>query len=173
MFGGAIIGEEGAKRDKYYSGVGGNSAVSERILSVTNTRISSTLAKTVFLAYGPYHPTGCASWTTVMFKPWLLSVNRRHYRPLINTRSSSNVAGRVTRLQAGHPSNSISIPGRGKKLYSKSFIPAVVPTKTCIKWVADEFYLMQRGRGGKRTTSLHLMPRLRMSGAVPPNAKEK
>ena len=59
MFGGTIIGEGGAKRDKHYSGVVGNSAEFQSgSLSVTNTRIRSTLANTVLLTYGPYHPIG-------------------------------------------------------------------------------------------------------------------
>ena len=48
-----------------------------------------------------------------------------------------------------------------------------MPIKPCIKCVADEFSLVQFGRGGKRPNSLHLMPRLRISGAIPPIVKDK
>jgi hypothetical protein len=76
----------------------------------------------------------------------------------------------VTRLWAGIPRNSGSIPGRGKR-----FIISVqradrlsVPYFRLFCGYWSIFSPRQNGRLAKLTTHPHLVSRLRMSGAIPP-----
>jgi hypothetical protein len=50
-------------------------------------------------------------------------------------------------------------PRQGKRLSSKTCRPALEPTQPCIQWVSGFFSCVMR------TTHLHLLPRLRLSGA--------
>jgi len=87
-----------------------------------------------------------------------------------DNRSRVSVTGVVSRIRVGQPKNCGSILGRGK-LSSFSI--------TCPDWIScspsflHNVYLQllpwgQSGRDVSLTTYLELMPKLRMSGAIPP-----
>jgi hypothetical protein len=46
--------------------------------------------------------------------------------------------------------------------------PALSPIHPPIRWVTDDLFLEERIRGVELTTHLHLVPRLKMRGAIPP-----
>jgi hypothetical protein len=53
-------------------------------------------------------------------------------------------------------------------LFTTTSIPAVGPTKPPIQWVAGDLSLGVKQPGVRLTTHLHLVPRSRMRGAIPP-----
>jgi hypothetical protein len=67
-----------------------------------------------------------------------------------------------------------SIPGFDSRLghrislFATALIPALRPTKPPIKWVSRALYRGLRGRNVKLNTHLHLKPRLKCVGAIPP-----
>jgi hypothetical protein len=68
----------------------------------------------------------------------------------------------LTKLQAGQLQNHGLIPRRGKILLSKMSRPVLGRAQPPVLFVLGKV-----AKGMKLTTHVHLVPRLRMSGAVP------
>jgi hypothetical protein len=80
---------------------------------------------------------------------------------VLNMCCGHNVAGRVARLWAGRAGG--YVPHRDKLvLFSETFTLALGPTQHPIQWVPRVLPV-----GVQITTHLHLLLRLRMSGALP------
>jgi hypothetical protein len=73
----------------------------------------------------------------------------------------------VIRLRAAQP-GFYSRQGQGIFLFATASRLTLGPIQTPIQWFRGDISTGQRARGVKLTTRLHLAPRIRMHGAVPP-----